>query len=369
MKLDRFFALTEAVEGDVLHALQLSTPEEIEAVLGPGSYPIYQCGSFRYHWYLAGKYQGIERPLRAFHFFIRKGLELLREQDYDAIVAYSHMTNGLLAVLLKLRTRVPLVIEIATSPSLVYITECARPTIGHHLQKLYSDICLHISILSANSVHLLFPKALEPYPLLRKAPSTIFHEYVPIHEIPPINPGTERFVLLVGAPWYLKGVDLLILAFREIAADFPDVKLKIQGYYSDRTEIDVLVAGHPRIQILPALPYHQTLERMTQAELLVLPSRCEGMGRVLIEAMAIGLPVVGSDAGGIPHMIHDGVNGYTFASGDSNGLAQCLRRLLSDPELRRQLGDRGYEMARSLWDEKAYCNAFVSMLDQASGKA
>ncbi len=368
MKLDRFFALAEDVEGDVLHALHWSTPEEVEAVLGPGSYPVYQCGSFRYHWFLTGKLTGLSKRLEAFRFFIRKGLQLLRESHYDVVMAYSHMTNGLLAVLLKVLTGAPLIIEIATSPSLVYVTERAKPTIGDHLRKLYSDICLHISVLSANNVHLLYPTALEAYPLLRKAPSTVFHEFVPVHEIPPRNEPAERFILMVGAPWYLKGVDLLILAFHKVAADFPDVKLKIQGYYSDRTEIDALVAGHPRIEILPALPYHLTLERISQAEMLVLPSRCEGMGRVLIEAMAIGLPVVGSDAGGIPHMIQNDVNGFVFTSGDSDSLAARLRQLLVDPELRQRLGQQSFAMAHSRWNEKAYCAAFVLMIDRAAGK-
>ena len=367
-RLDRFFALAEDVEGDVLHALSLSTPEEVEAVLGPGSYPVYQCGKFRYHWFLTGKFTGLSKRLEAFRFFIRKGRQLLRESHYDAIMAYSHMTNGLLAVLLKVLTGVPLIIEIVTSPSLVYITWRAKPTIGDYLRKLYSDICLHISVLSANNVHLLFPTAFAHYPLLRKAQVSVFHEFVPVHQIPPRNPSAQRFVLLVGAPWYLKGVDLMILAFQQVAAEFPDVTLKIQGYYSDRTEIDALVAGHPRIEILPALPYHQTLERMSQAELLVLPSRCEGMPRVLIEAMTVGLPVVGSDVGGIPFMIEDGVNGFVFASGDWRRLAQQLRSLLADAELRQRFGERSFELAHSLWNEKAYCAAFVSMVDLAVRK-
>ncbi|WP_162179786.1 glycosyltransferase family 4 protein [Bryobacter aggregatus] len=368
-KLDRFFAISTDVEGDVLHALQWSKPEEVEAVLGPGSYPVYQCGTFRYHWFLAGQYSGVARRLHAFRFFIRKGLELLKEQRYDCIMAYSHMTNGLLGVLLKLLTARPLVIEIATSPNLVYITERPRPTFGDYLRKLYSDLCLHISVLSANNVHLLYPAALQPYPLLHKAATTVFHEFVPVNEVPPRSPSAERFVLMVGAPWYLKGIDSLILAFHKIADQFPDVRLKIQGYYPDRTEIDALVANHPRIEILPALPYHQTLERMSQAELLVLPSRCEGMGRVLIEAMALGLPVVGSDVGGIPHMIHNDVNGFIFAAGDSDSLAQRLTQLLSDADLRQRLGERGFQMAHQQWDEKAYREAFLLMINRAIGKA
>ncbi len=81
-------------------------------------------------------------------------------------------------------------------------------------------------------------------------------------------------------------------------------------------------------------------EVLAQVDVLVLPSRTtrvwkEQLGRVLLEAMACKVPVVGSDSGAIPA-------GLIFPEGDVAALAGCLQRLRDSPELRRELGERGY---------------------------
>ncbi|MCG6118440.1 MAG: glycosyltransferase [Aquimonas sp.] len=80
---------------------------------------------------------------------------------------------------------------------------------------------------------------------------------------------------------------------------------------------------------------------MAAADLLVLPSREEGLSNVLLEAMAAGLPVLASDAGGSPELVEDGVCGLLFRSGDLDALVAALRRLLEDPALRRLMGAEG----------------------------
>ena len=69
--------------------------------------------------------------------------------------------------------------------------------------------------------------------------------------------------------------------------------------------------------MLKARPLPEALAVIRNATILVLPSRCEGLGRVLIEGMAAGIPLIGSDVGGIPFMIRDGENGLVFPGGDS----------------------------------------------------
>jgi glycosyltransferase involved in cell wall biosynthesis len=99
--------------------------------------------------------------------------------------------------------------------------------------------------------------------------------------------------------------------------------------------------------------------------LLVLPSRCEGGPRSLIEAMAAGIPVIGSDVGGIPFLVHDGENGFVFPVGDSHALGVQLRRLLEDVSLRRRMGDCGYGMAHGELNEKSYVDQFARMVEAA----
>jgi glycosyltransferase involved in cell wall biosynthesis len=370
LRMDRFSLLSSLLEGDVLQPIWFQTPGEVEAIFGPGSWPVYTVGKFRYHWYLSPLSRGVRQRLETFRFYIRKCLELHRERRIDCIVAYSHMTTGLLGGLLKLLTGARLVIEIATSPDLVYITERARPRLRERILKLYSDICLHLSMFMADRAHLLYPAQLYSYPLLRRKPGSVFHEFVPVSVIDrdeDREPG-DLYVLLVGAPWFLKGVDVLVKAFLALAPEFPEVRLKVLGYYPDRAELDALTEGSPQIEILKARPNVEALEIIKRAAILVQPSRCEGLGRTLLEAMSAAVPVIGSDIGGIPMLVHDGENGFLVPVGDHRALGVRLRQLLEDKELRRRMGESGYARAHGELNEDTYVAEFARMVECAVGQ-
>lgn len=364
---DRFYLLSSVLEGDVLQPIWFQTPEEVEAIFGPGSYPVYKAGKFCYHWCLSSPSRGIGERLATFLFYIRKGLELHRQRRIDCIVAYSHMTTGLIAGVLKLLTGARLIIEIVTSPNLVYITERARPRLRERAMKLYSDVCLHLSMLAADRAHFLYPNQLQPYPLLRKMPNSVFHEFVPVSIIDKDDDreSRQRYVLLVGAPWYLKGADILIKAFLSLAPDFPDVELKILGFYPDREELCALTEGSPQIEILQVRPYAEALEIIKGATVMAMPSRCEGLGRVLIEGMAAAVPLIGSDTGGIPVLVRDGDNGFLIPVGDHRMMSIRLRQLLEDRQLRRRMGESGYKRAHEELNEETYVREFEAMVEAA----
>ena len=84
------------------------------------------------------------------------------------------------------------------------------------------------------------------------------------------------------------------------------------------------------------------------AWVLVLPSRSEGMGRVLVEAFCRGRGVVGARAGSIPNLVADGVSGLLVAPGDPGALAEALVRVLSDRALAEQLAE-GARAAAAPW--------------------
>ena len=171
------------------------------------------------------------------------------------------------------------------------------------------------------------------------------------------------YVLLVGAPWYLKGADLLAAAWHRIAPDFPGVRLKIMGHFPDRGGLEALLEGVERVEILPARHYKETLDLIAGASVFVLPSRCEGLPRVLLEAMAAGVPTIGSDVGGISALVRDGENGFLIPAGDADALEQRLRRLLSDADLRAKMGERGYMIAHTVFTESVYVERFGEMIE------
>jgi glycosyltransferase involved in cell wall biosynthesis len=82
---------------------------------------------------------------------------------------------------------------------------------------------------------------------------------------------------------------------------------------------------------------------MAALDVFALPSLNEGMGRVVAEAMAAGLPVAASRTGGVPDLVGDGETGYLAPPGDALGLAAALARLLEDPEARLAMGARARE--------------------------
>jgi glycosyltransferase involved in cell wall biosynthesis len=358
---DRFYLLSEHLEGDVLHPIWFDKPEQVEELFGPGSFPVYTRGRFRYHWFLAFRHSGWRRRIAWLWFYVRTGLRLHREKHFDCIVVYSHMMPALAAVVVKLLTRAKLIVEIMTSPDLAYLYELRRQTLAGRVSRIFSDFSLYVSVLMSDRVHLLYKTQLGHYPLLQRVPSSVFHDFVLLSLIPSQG-RREPVVLLVGAPWYLKGADLLIDAFLKIADEFPDVTVQIQGYYPDKAKLEALIAGSPRIEIVKATPNPETLRRISRAMILVLPSRCEGMGRVMLEAMGAGVPVIGSTAGGIPHYIQHGENGLLFPSGNADELGKQLRRLLADPGLRERLGRRGYDLAKAAYSEQAYIDHFVRMV-------
>ncbi len=81
-------------------------------------------------------------------------------------------------------------------------------------------------------------------------------------------------------------------------------------------------------------------------DVFVLSSREEGLGSALIEAMACSLPVVGTNAGGIPEIVENGRNGFLVPREDPAALAAVLLRLAADPDLRAGLAQSSYEMSR-----------------------
>jgi glycosyltransferase involved in cell wall biosynthesis len=156
--------------------------------------------------------------------------------------------------------------------------------------------------------------------------------------------GCGFLVGYVGRLLPMKGIDTLIEA---LAALPEDVHLSLVGGGPDRERLEALLAGKGlthRARIHSAVPSAEVPARLTGLDALVLPSRTtrawkEQYGRVLVEAMAAGVPVLGSSSGAIPEVIGDA--GIVFPEGDAADLAHHLARLRSDEAERARLGDAG----------------------------
>lgn len=86
---------------------------------------------------------------------------------------------------------------------------------------------------------------------------------------------------------------------------------------------------------------------MHSFDMFVLPSRNEGMGRVIVEAMAAGLPVVANRTGGLPDLVSDGHNGLLVPPGDAASLGRAILKLCGRPDLRQRMGGQGRRRAEN----------------------
>ncbi len=143
-----------------------------------------------------------------------------------------------------------------------------------------------------------------------------------------------------------KGVDLLLQAVSGLDAG---CKLTVMGAGSEQGRLDELARRLElggRVSFTEPVPSLRMPSFYRELDVLVLPSRSrpnwiEQFGRVLIEAMACGVPVVGSDCGEIPNVIGDA--GLVFPEGDASALRECLVRLMRNSDLRADLARRGHE--------------------------
>jgi glycosyltransferase involved in cell wall biosynthesis len=163
----------------------------------------------------------------------------------------------------------------------------------------------------------------------------------------PLQPLPERpQALFVGVLERYKNVDGLADAWRLAAPRAPAARLRLVGSGALRPVVDQLVRDLPeQTSWDERLTQRQVSQALDESTVLVLPSRSEGMGRVIVEAFCRGRAVVASRVGGIPDLVEDGRNGILVEPGDTDALANALVDVLTDPALAEQLGAAAHASA------------------------
>jgi glycosyltransferase involved in cell wall biosynthesis len=146
-----------------------------------------------------------------------------------------------------------------------------------------------------------------------------------------LPPGGD--LLFCGRLQPVKGADLLVEAYERAVRRGVRRRLRIIGDGPDRTEVEKRVAAHGlsgRIVFLGALEHDRVLEEMSRAAIVVLTSRSEGCPIVVLEALALGRPVIAPRVGGIPDLIGDGRSGRLYRAGNVDELVEALLDLDDD---------------------------------------
>jgi len=188
-------------------------------------------------------------------------------------------------------------------------------------------------------------------------------------EAPPV----DGYILSVGRfgdP--RKNVRLLLQAYRQLRENLPDApRMMLVG--EQPRSVDWAEAGSwgiaQHIDVRPNVAPGLLPSLVRQASLFVLPSDEEGLGIVILEAMASGLPVVSTRCGGPETCVMEGVTGYLTPVGDAEALAQRMQMLLADRALGQRMGRAGRRLVETRFSIRAAGKPFLQVYDRLLGGA
>ncbi len=180
--------------------------------------------------------------------------------------------------------------------------------------------------------------------------------------------GIERDAEVLGFMGRLhgqKGVDVLLGAFREVLAGRPGALLVIAGDGPERSRLEREARETGVAERVVFLgECNDTPLFMSALDAFVLPSRWEGMPNVVLEAMAAGIPVIGTFAGGVPEMVAPEETGLLVAPGDAGALSQAMTRLLSDAGRARAMGEAGRARASELFSMETMVDRYTRLYEE-----
>jgi glycosyltransferase involved in cell wall biosynthesis len=165
-------------------------------------------------------------------------------------------------------------------------------------------------------------------------------------------------VTLVGELNERKQHRVVIEALPHVLERFPNARVVFVGDGGDRAALEATVKERGLQGAIAFTGFRADVpEILMGSDALLLPSRVEGFGYVLVEAMAAGIPCVASNASSIPEIVEHGVTGILHPVGDSGAVADAIIEVLSSPERARAMGEAGARVAREKF-------TFSTMLDQ-----
>lgn len=159
--------------------------------------------------------------------------------------------------------------------------------------------------------------------------------------------GTVGWLLPIKGPMYL------LRAMGTVWQSHPETRLLFVGKGELKEQLSTEALRMGASDRVTFVGWRDDVAEIMQIlDVFVLPSLNEGMGRVLVEAMAAAKPIVASNVGGIPDLVRDGQNGLLVSPGDSDGLCVAMKKLLDDKKMRNEMGRRGRAMAQNFGVEK-----------------
>jgi glycosyltransferase involved in cell wall biosynthesis len=178
----------------------------------------------------------------------------------------------------------------------------------------------------------------------------------------------EDFVwLAIGRLTEQKAYPNLLRAFSNVVDSLPRSKLVVVGRGPLRAQLESLLQALELQDRVSFLGFREDVPvLLTAADAMVMASRYEGMPNVVMEALAAGLPVVGTDVGAMAELIREGVNGYLVPPSDPSALASAMTKLaLASPQERIEMGRRGRNLVQELCDLETVMDEWTRLIEES----
>ena len=324
-------------------------------------WPFYQFGVLKELWR-----RRPELPL-AFGWLIAKWRlrSIIRAWQPDVIFAHHGAVNGYVALRLHEETGIPYVVK---DYDFVEIEDCRRFAGRRYI---YSKVARSATTMLAASERMK-SETLSQFPGVDVQTSHNGTDPIPARIAATSRPPElqNRFVIASAGIFYeRKAFPLLVRAFSKVAAEHPNIVLRIVGDGPERAKVEAAVRESPvadRISLLGMKPHDEVLRELVWCDIFALIGWDEPFATVYLEAMSAGKPILCANDGGINDVLVSGEHGLTVPPRDEVAAVAALERLVADEALRRHCSERAKDLFNSRLNSKATATKLLQVLQAAA---
>ena len=173
---------------------------------------------------------------------------------------------------------------------------------------------------------------------------------------------------IIGTLQERKGHQFLFRSWVTVLKKFPDARLYVVAS-SDSGDKDKLIAVAKGLKIEQSITWIEFTKNVgdiyQQLNVVVMPSlEYESFGRIIVEAMAFSVPIIATKVGGMPELIDHGKDGYLVEKNDEENLANCIVKLLDDPESTKQMVKFGYQKYMNSYTADVMARSYYTLFKQ-----